>query len=315
MKSRRSPARANGIAVVQASPIGIFDSGIGGLTVLKAMQRELPHEDLVYFGDTAHLPYGTKSKETITKFSIDNVNFLQGFGVKVVIVACNTASSLSLDALKEKFAVPIIGVIEPGVRQALKRTKNGRIGVIGTKATIGSGSYEACLKRLNPRVKVYSEACPLFVPLVEEGWLDGDVVSKVARVYLDPMKNFGIDTLILGCTHYPLLAGVIQKTLGPKVRLVNSAEETAKEAKHLLDRLKLRAPARKHSDTRFYVSDEPEPFRALGERFLECPVRQVTKVGDHLISVENQDGVIVGSMLRPSGTMKINTAAISAKRG
>src|SRR3989338_5027712 len=195
----------NGYSAAAFQPIGIFDSGIGGLTVLKALREELPAESTVYFGDTAHLPYGTKSKETITKFSIDNVNFLQGFDVKIVIVACNTASSLSLDALKEKFALPIIGVIEPGARHALKKTRNGRIGIIGTKATIGSGSYEACLKRLDPSVKVYSQSCPLFVPFVEEGWLDGEVVTKVAHIYLYGLKAFGIDTLILGCTHYPLL--------------------------------------------------------------------------------------------------------------
>ena len=163
-----------------SQPLGIFDSGIGGLTVLKAVRREIPKEDIVYFGDTAHVPYGTKSKETITKFSVENVKFLQTFEVKAVIVACNTASSLGLDALKQKFSIPIIGVIEPGSKRALETTKNGRIGVIGTKATIGSGSYEACLKGLDPSVKVFSGACPLFVPFVEEGWLDGPVVEKVA---------------------------------------------------------------------------------------------------------------------------------------
>jgi len=266
-------------------PIGIFDSGIGGLTVLKEVRRELPAEDIVYFGDTAHLPYGTKSKETITKFSIDNVKFLQEFDTKIVVVACNTASSLSLDALKESFSVPIIGVIEPGAKQALARTKNGRIGVIGTKATIGSGSYEACLKRLDASARVYSEACPLFVPFVEEGWLEGDVITKVAHVYLDQLKSFGIDTLILGCTHYPLLAGVIQKTIGDKVALVNSAEETAKEARLLLERLNIRCgPDKEYQETRFYVSDEPEPFRALGERFLGRSIQSVAKVGDHVRS-------------------------------
>ena len=260
-------------------PIGIFDSGIGGLTVLKEIRRESPREDIVYFGDTAHVPYGTKSKETITKFSIENVNFLQSFGVKLVIVACNTASSLSLDALKEKFAMPLIGVIEPGARQALRKTKNGRIGIIGTKATIGSGTYEACLKRLDSAVKVYSESCPLFVPFVEEGWLDGDVVSKVARTYLDQLKSFKIDTLILGCTHYPLLAPVIQKILGDNVRLVNSAEETAKEARQLLEKLKIRETRKKSgAQTRFYVSDEPEQFRNLGERFLGRSIPSVAKV-------------------------------------
>lgn len=264
-------------------PIGIFDSGIGGLTVLKAVQTELPQENIVYFGDTARVPYGTKSKETITKFSIDNVRFLRSFEAKLVIVACNTASSLSLDILREKFSLPIIGVIEPGAREALARTKNGRIGVIGTKATIGSGAYEACLKRLDPSVKVYSESCPLFVPLVEEGWLDGEVVTKVARTYLDPLKNFGIDTLILGCTHYPLLKDVIQKAIGGKACLVSSAEETAKEARMLLAELRAaRLSGDGDRETLFYVSDEPEPFRALGERFLGSGIPSVAKVGDFL---------------------------------
>jgi glutamate racemase len=266
-------------------PIGIFDSGIGGLTVLKEIRRELPQEDIVYFGDTAHLPYGTKSKETITKFSIDNVKFLQDFDTKIVVVACNTASSLSLDALQENFSMPIIGVIEPGAKQALAKTKNGRIGVIGTKATIGSGAYEACLKRLDPSVKVYSGACPLFVPFVEEGWLDGEVVTKVAHIYLDQLKSFGIDTLILGCTHYPLLAGVIHKMIGENVTLVNSAQETAKEARALLERICLRSgKTGDYQETRFYVSDEPEQFRALGERFLGRSIQSVAKVGDHVRS-------------------------------
>ena len=262
------------------SPIGVFDSGIGGLTVLKEIRREMPQENIVYFGDTAHLPYGTKSKETITKFSIDNVNFLRNLGAKVVVVACNTASALSLDALKKEFTFPVIGVIEPGAKQALTKTKNGRVGIIGTKSTIGSGSYESCLKKLDPSVKVYSEACPLFVPFVEEGWLDGAIVSKVARIYLTQLKSFGIDTLILGCTHYPLLAKVIQKTIGLHVKLVNSAEETAREAKALLEKLGLSSKKKtNHSQTQFYVSDEPEQFRVLGERFLGQPIHSVAKIG------------------------------------
>lgn len=264
-------------------PIGIFDSGIGGLTVLKEMRREVPHENIVYFGDTAHVPYGTKSKETITRFSLDNVRFLQGFDVKLVIVACNTASSLSLEALKESFSTPIIGVIEPGAKQALKTTRSGRIGVIGTKATIGSGAYEAELKKLDPKIKVYSQACPLFVPFVEEGWLDGAVVEKVAKIYLEPIKKFGVDTLILGCTHYPLLTKVIQKMIGKGVKLVNSAEETAKEAKKLLEDASLRCAVRRGGqETQFYVSDEPEQFRSLGERFLGQSIQSVAKVGDYV---------------------------------
>ncbi len=270
------------IEMESEAPVGIFDSGIGGLTVLKEVYRDLPAEDIVYFGDTAHVPYGTKSKETITRFSLENVKFLRNFDVKMVIVACNTASSLSLDAMKDHFSMPIIGVIEPGARAALARTKNGRIGVIGTKATINSGAYEASLKRLDPKVKVYSGACPLFVPFVEEGWLEGDIVKKVARIYLEGLKSFGIDTLILGCTHYPLLVKTVQKTMGKGVHLVNSAEETAKEAKKMLVDMKLSAPRKKRaSQTRFYVSDEPEPFRALGERFLGQPIHSVAKVGDY----------------------------------
>ncbi len=263
-------------------PIGIFDSGIGGLTVLKEIQREVPAEEIVYFGDTARVPYGTKSKETITKFSIDNIEFLQGFDVKIAVVACHTASSLSLDALKEKFSLPIIGVLEPGVKEALAKTKNGKIGVIGTKATIGSGAYESGLKRLDSSVKVYSQPCPLFVPFVEEGWLEGEVVSKVARSYLDSLKSFSIDTLILGCTHYPLLRKVIQNAIGGSVRLVNSAQATAKEARELLDKLELAAGKTKGlQETRFYVSDEPEQFRTLGERFLGRSIHSVAKVGDY----------------------------------
>lgn len=263
-------------------PIGVFDSGIGGLTVFKAMRKELPREDIVYFGDTAHVPYGTKSKETITKFSIENTLFLQSFGVKMVVVACNTASSLALDALVRKFQMPIIGVIEPGAREAIRRTKNGRIGVIGTKSTIGSNAYEIRLKKLDPSVTVFSSACPLFVPLVEEGWLDGEVVRRVAQEYLSSLRAFKIDTLILGCTHYPLLARVIQKTIGSKVRLVSSAHETAKEAKRLLLRTNaLAAGSARTPSLRFYVSDEPEQFRALGERFLGRAIPSVAKVGEH----------------------------------
>ena len=265
-----------------AHPIGIFDSGIGGLTVFKAVRRGLPDEDIVYFGDTARVPYGTKSKETITKFSIENVHFLQSFDVKMVVVACNTASSLSLEALQRKFTMPVVGVIEPGARAAIRRTKTGRIGVIGTKSTIGSNAYETWLKKLDPDVSVYSSACPLFVPFVEEGWTEGDVITKVARAYLEPFKIFKIDTLILGCTHYPLLSSIIQKVVGNKVRLINSGEETAKEAGRLLLKMGIENPARmKSPQTHFYVSDEPEQFRALGERFLGRAIPSVAKISEH----------------------------------
>jgi glutamate racemase len=276
-------------------PIGVFDSGIGGLTVFKAMRKELPREDIVYFGDTAHVPYGTKSKETITKFSIENTLFLQSFGVKMVVVACNTASSLALDALKAKFDIPIIGVIEPGAREAIRLTKSGRIGVIGTKSTIGSNAYETQLKKLEPSVSVFSSACPLFVPLVEEGWFEGEVVSKIAHQYLDQLKAFKIDTLILGCTHYPLLNRIIQRTMGSRVKLVNSAQETAKEAKRLLAAAQPRiARTAKSPSLQFYVSDEPEQFRTLGERFLGSPIPTVAKVGEHYRQPEFDRRAVTG---------------------
>jgi glutamate racemase len=281
-RGEMSSQENEGVAAERLSPVGIFDSGIGGLTVLKDILRELPSEDLVYFGDTAQVPYGTKSRETITRFSVDNTLFLRTFNVKMVIVACNTATSVALDTLREKFTMPIVGVIEPGARAALRCTKNGRIGVIGTSATIGSGAYEGSLKRIDPSVKVYSGCCPLFVPFVEEGWLEGDAVSQVAKSYLESLQAAKIDTLILGCTHYPLLSRVIQQTVGEHVCLVNPAEETAKEAKTILQLLGLNAPTKKKGGSlRFYVSDEPEQFRMRGEQFLGCSIRSIAKVADH----------------------------------
>ena len=202
-------------------PIGIFDSGVGGLTVVGKVQEILPNEDLIYFGDTARVPYGTKSKETVTKFSVENVEFLMGHNVKLVIVACNTASSLSLDFLKRCFRVPVIGVIEPGAREAVSATRNDRIGVIGTNATVSSGAYETAMKRIDKKLKVFAASCPLFVPLVEDGWMDRRVAYDVASIYLKPLKAKGVDTLILGCTHYPLLKNVIRKVMGADVMLVD----------------------------------------------------------------------------------------------
>ncbi len=267
-------------------PVGLFDSGIGGLTVLKEILAELPEEGFVYFGDTARVPYGTKSKETITRFSIENTQFLQTLDVKLIVVACHTASSLALKELHERFSLPLIGVIDPAAKKAAELTRNGRIGVIGTKATIQSGAFEASLKSLEPRLKVYSTACPLFVPLVEEGWMEGEVVQKTASTYLDSLKSFGIDTLILGCTHYPMLAQTISSVLGEEVQLVNPARETAIEARELIRRLGLGVGGgQKSPDTRFYVSDEPEHFRQMGERFLGRSLGSVVKV-----SVESSIG-------------------------
>lgn len=250
-------------------PIGIFDSGVGGLTVFSEVEKALPREEIIYFGDTARVPYGTKSKETVTKFSVENVEFLMKHNVKLVLVACNTASSLSLNFLKRCFRVPIIGVIEPGARNAVNSTRNNRVGVIGTNATIISGAYEKTIKKINGRIAIYSQSCPLFVPLVEEGWTGNKVTYEVVSIYLKGLKNKGVDTLILGCTHYPLLKDVIKKFMGSEVVLVDSAREVAKEARSILDASGLlnENPGRKKH--KFFVSDEPGPFIRLSERFLE----------------------------------------------
>lgn len=260
-------------------PIGIFDSGVGGLTVVDKMGQILPAEDLIYFGDTARVPYGTKSKETVTKFSVENVEFLMEHNVKLVIVACNTASSLSLEFLKRCFRVPIIGVIEPGARQAVSATRNNRIGVIGTHATISSGAYERAVKRISQRHAVFTQACPLFVPLVEEGWVDKPVTRTIADIYLKPFKTKSIDTLIMGCTHYPILKDVIKKAAGPSVVLVDSAKEVAKEAKNILDAGGLLNSAKGKGKHKFFVSDEPARFVRMAETFLckkiDCVKRAV----------------------------------------
>lgn len=250
-------------------PIGIFDSGVGGLTVVSEIWRCLPAENIVYFGDTARVPYGTKSKETVTKFSVENVEFLMKHDVKLVLVACNTASSLSLDFLKRCFRVPMIGVIGPGAREAVSATRSGRIGVIGTNATISSGAYETAVKKINKKIDVYTASCPLFVPLAEEGWMDKNVAYDIAGIYLKPLKAKNIDTLVLGCTHYPLLKNVIKKVMGPKVTLVDSAREVAKEAKELLDASGIVNRSRGSGAHKFFSSDEPARFIKMGEHFLK----------------------------------------------
>jgi glutamate racemase len=258
-------------------PIGIFDSGVGGLTVVGQVRKMLPRERIVYFGDTARVPYGTKSKETVTKFSVENIEFLMRNDVKMVIVACNTASALSLAFLKKCFRVPIIGVIEPGARAAVSVTRNKKIGVIGTSATVASGSYEKTIKRIDPRMSLFAQSCPLFVPLVEEGWIDTDVTRKMAETYLRPLKKKGIDTLIMGCTHYPILKDVIQKTIGKEVLLVDSAKEVAKETKDILDASGLLNHSRAEKAHSFFVSDEPARFIKMAETFLKTKIRCVKR--------------------------------------
>ena len=258
-------------------PIGVFDSGVGGLTVAKELIRQLPSEDIVYFGDTARVPYGIKSKETVIRFSIENILFLLEQEVKLICVACNTVSSVALPVLRNHFKVPVVGVITPGVREAVYATQNKRIGVIGTNGTIKSRTYEFEIKQLDSAVKVTAVACPLFVPVVEEGWLSGPVVLEVAKTYLKPLKDARVDTVILGCTHYPILKPVIKEVLGKDVTLIDSAKQVAIEVKKILaqEGLLNKGSRGKH---KFYVSDNPEWFSSLAERFLGEPVRNVKKV-------------------------------------
>ncbi len=262
------------------APIGVFDSGLGGLTVVKEIAHALPNERVVYFGDTAHVPYGNKSKETIIRFSTRIVTVLLKYKVKMVVVACNTASSLALETIQRKFSVPIIGVIEPGVRKAVASTRNKKVGIIATQSTIKSGRYVSKILGLDSHIAVTSRACPLFVPLVEEGWFDHPVTVSVAQEYLKDIKRAKVDTLILGCTHYPLLKGVLGRVVGPKVNLVDSATEVAGAVKDILVRKGLLRMALKPARHIYLVSDEPELFKRLAVRFLGNGVKNVQRYRD-----------------------------------
>lgn len=258
-------------------PIGIFDSGIGGLTVFKEVKRVLPKEDIVYFGDTARVPYGTKSKDTVIRFSVQNADFLVGANVKMIVIACNTSSSYSIPVLRQRYDIPVLGVIEPGAKEAAAATRKMKIGVIGTRATIASGSYEKEIKRINPEIDIFTAKCPLFVPLVEEGWLKEDVTKIVAKKYLEPLKRKKIDTIVLGCTHYPMLKPVIREVLGKGVTIIDSAVETAKAVRGILEEKKINKKQGRPR-YRFYVSDEPELFKRIGSSFLGERIRNVKQV-------------------------------------
>ena len=262
-------------------PIGVFDSGIGGLTVVKELMRQMPEEDIVYLGDTAHLPYGTKSPSTVIRFTLDNILFLLGQKAKLIIIACNTASSLALDTIAGHFQVPIMGVIQPGAEEAARVSKTRCIGVIGTRATINSKAYQNHLKRIDPLIRVESLACPLFVPLVEEGWLNQAETLAIARKYLGRLRkgNKRIDTLILGCTHYPLLKPVISKVLGGGVRLVDSARQVVRDVGVILREQGLKnSKSRRRNRSRFYVTDDPDEFAKQAVRFLGYRLDCVRKI-------------------------------------
>jgi len=258
-------------------PIGVFDSGLGGLTVAKELMHELPNERIVYFGDTARVPYGTKSRETIIRYSKEIVGVLLKHRVKMVVVACNTASSLALDVLKAEYKLPIIGVIDPGARKAAASTKNKKVGIIATNSTVKSGKYAKRLKDFKKGLNILSQPCPLFVPLVEEGWFEHDITIKVAQEYLREFKTAKVDTLILGCTHYPLLKKVIGYVMGPKVTLIDSAKEVALEVKSILIEQGLLRTALKPVNNLYLVSDEPEIFKYRAVKFLGRSVANVKR--------------------------------------
>lgn len=261
----------NGQEAWHNSPIGVFDSGVGGLTVAREIMRQLPNERIVYFGDTARVPYGNKSKETVTKFSRQIVHFLKEQQVKAIVVACNTASAYALEELEHEVDIPIMGVMKPGARAAIEATKNKKVGVAATEATIHSGIYTRYIKENDESVSVLEKACPLFVPLVEEGLWEDPVTDEIARRYLSELIDSGIDTLILGCTHYPMLRSTVAKIMGEGVTLVNPADETARELKLMLAEKGLESEHRPGLGTelyRFYVSDGAEKFRQFANSIL-----------------------------------------------
>jgi glutamate racemase len=272
-------ARASGHESSRSTaPIGIFDSGLGGLTVAREVMRTLPGESVIYFGDTARVPYGPKSPDTVLRYSREITGWLVNEGVKVVVVACNTATAHALDSLQREFTIPVIGVVEPGARAAARVSTSGHIGVIGTAGTIASGAYERAIHAARADAAIAAMACPLFVPLVEEGWLDDDATRLIARRYLSGLRGAHVDTLVLGCTHYPLLKPLIAETMGDGVRLIDSAEETAAETRRALEKMCLSADPAATTAHRFVASDAPEHFLRQGQRFLGEAIERVEKL-------------------------------------
>jgi glutamate racemase len=252
----------------QTDPIGVFDSGIGGLTVVRALLQSLPHENIVYFGDTARVPYGPKSPQVVREYAAQDVDFLISKKVKMVVVACNTVSAVALDVVQKRARVPVVGVILPGAQRAVQASTKGRIGIIGTVTTVKSRAYTHAIRQIDKNIAVSAQPCPLFVPLAEEGWVDHEVTRLVAKEYLFPLKQERIDTLILGCTHYPVLRKAIAAAIGPGVRLIDSGEATASEVVRVLEEQGLRNPSSQRPNLQFHVSDVPYRFAEVGERFL-----------------------------------------------
>ena len=263
------------------APIGVFDSGVGGLTVVREIMRNLPDERIVYFGDTARVPYGSKSKDTVIRYSSQIVHFLREQNVKAIVIACNTASAYALEEIEKEIDIPIIGVVKPGAKVAAEATRNGKVGVIATEGTIGSHIYSRYINEISPEAKVIGKACPLFVPLVEEGMWHDTITDQMAQRYLEGLKQQDIDTLIMGCTHYPLLRSTIQKTMGEHVNLVNPAYETAIELKNVLERESLANICEVDSPSsmyRFYVSDAADKFKAFANAILPFDITMTQQI-------------------------------------
>lgn len=260
-------------------PIGVFDSGIGGLTVVRALNHRLPHENIIYFGDTARVPYGPKSSLVVREYAAQDTDVLLEHNVKMIVIACNTVSALALDVVQKRAKVPVVGVISPGAEAAVQATTKKRVGVIGTVGTINSNAYTNALRQIDPSIQAFSQACPLFVPLAEEGWTDHKATELIAKEYLFPLTLEKIDTLILGCTHYPILKDVISKVLHHNVSLIDSGEATAQAVARLLDELNISNTSKLKPNLQFTVSDVPHKFTEVGERFLGQKLGRVHRVG------------------------------------
>jgi glutamate racemase len=256
-------------------PIGIFDSGVGGLTVMKEIIKALPDENIIYLGDTARVPYGGRSSETVRRYSVENAGILVSKEIKLLVVACNTSSAVSLSLLREQFSLPVIGVVEPGARAAVETTRLKKVAVIGTETTINSGSYETAIKAIDDSIEVFGVACPLFVPLIEEGWIHGEVVNLTARKYIASMNN-NVDTVVLGCTHYPMMKNVISGIVN--MPLIDSAIETAKEVRTVLEEKDMLCSGKGQKMRKFLVTDSTEKFARVGERFLGYEISDITKI-------------------------------------
>ncbi|HVO73161.1 MAG TPA: glutamate racemase [Ignavibacteriaceae bacterium] len=259
-------------------PIGVFDSGIGGLTVVKKISQTFPNENIIYFGDTARVPYGSKSNSTVIEYSIQDARFLMSKGVKIIVAACNTASSVALNGVKKEFNLPVIGMIEPGAKSAAEKTTSGKIGVIGTRATINNKAYSKEIKKINPALEVYEKACPLFVPLAEEGWIKHPAAYQIAEEYLKELRERKIDTLVLGCTHYPILSEVIQEIIGRDVALIDSGVASAEAVNKELKEGGLFADRNIPGVQEFYVSDIPIKFKEVAELFFGRKIKEVKKI-------------------------------------